>query len=365
MCCLETAANNSRQRWQQNLSSLRVAQCPWDPPPQQQQQQPIVNPPTLPSNVTKTEASPVTQQSSIPHPAQNGANAGQPYIKQEIKYEPGVGNYPPVSTYGAPGMSQLAQQRATHLLQQKFGAQANASLQAAGLHQQPPHAPLPGGQRPPHMQMPGPAQPRPPIPQYQPQQQSSVSTAQTDGSGDDAGDQWSEHVTFTQATGEEDRVWVDGLLRAHLDESIARTDSGLMVPLSEQPHLRNKKRKVLRQYLAGLSIAEAPTATTATALGVSQFDGGDDDEDDDKEEVKVRVRADEDEDAINSDLDDDEEEDQVDQNEGEGPVGETILCTYDKVQRVKNKWKCTLKDGILTTGGKEYVFHKANGEFEW
>jgi transcription initiation factor TFIIA large subunit len=30
-----------------------------------------------------------------------------------------------------------------------------------------------------------------------------------------------------------------------------------------------------------------------------------------------------------------------------------MLCTYDKVQRVKNKWKCTLKDGILTTNKKE------------
>lgn len=282
-----------------------------------------------------------------------------------MKYEPGVGSYPPVSNYGPPGMNPLAQQRASQLLQQQFGAQANASLQAAGLHQQPPRAPLPGGQRPPHMQMPGQGQPRPPIPPYQAQQQSSVGTAQTDGSGDDAGTQWSEHLTFTQAAGEEGGVWIDGMLRAHLEESIARTDSGLMVPLSEQPHLKNKKRKVLRHYLAGLSIAEAPTATTTTAPAVSQFDGGDDDEEDDKEEVKAKVRADEDEDAINSDLDDDEEEDQGEENDGEGPVGETILCTFDKVQRVKNKWKCTLKDGILTTGGKEYVFHKANGEYEW
>lgn len=27
--------------------------------------------------------------------------------------------------------------------------------------------------------------------------------------------------------------------------------------------------------------------------------------------------------------------------------------------------KCTLKDGVLTVNGKEYVFHKANGEYEW
>ncbi|PCD46092.1 hypothetical protein AU210_001505 [Fusarium oxysporum f. sp. radicis-cucumerinum] len=34
-------------------------------------------------------------------------------------------------------------------------------------------------------------------------------------------------------------------------------------------------------------------------------------------------------------------------------------------RRVKNKWKCTLKDGVLTVNGKEYVFHKATGEYEW
>jgi transcription initiation factor TFIIA large subunit len=27
--------------------------------------------------------------------------------------------------------------------------------------------------------------------------------------------------------------------------------------------------------------------------------------------------------------------------------------------------KCTLKDGVLTVNGKEYIFHKATGEYEW
>jgi transcription initiation factor TFIIA large subunit len=32
------------------------------------------------------------------------------------------------------------------------------------------------------------------------------------------------------------------------------------------------------------------------------------------------------------------------------------------------KWgnrKCVMKDGVLTVNGKEYVFHKAQGEYEW
>ena len=117
--------------------------------------------------------------------------------------------------------------------------------------------------------------------------------------------------------------------------------------------------------------------------GPGRFDGADED---DKDAVRKEIEAEEaDEDAINSDLDDsDEELENVDEDDADGPMGETILCTYDKVQRVKNKarsaghpshslyflltisqWKCTLKDGILTTNKKEYVFHKAQGEFEW
>ena len=104
------------------------------------------------------------------------------------------------------------------------------------------------------------------------------------------------------------------------------------------------------------------------------MDGGDDDD----------VKNEElDEDAINSDLDDPDEglNDEEDEDEG---MGHIMLCMYDKVQRVKNKWfvpfhfpsvrfwerltrnrKCVMKDGVLTVNGREYVFHKASGEYEW
>jgi transcription initiation factor TFIIA large subunit len=32
---------------------------------------------------------------------------------------------------------------------------------------------------------------------------------------------------------------------------------------------------------------------------------------------------------------------------------------------VKNKRKCNLKDGIMNLNGRDYLFHKATGEFEW
>lgn len=85
-------------------------------------------------------------------------------------------------------------------------------------------------------------------------------------------------------------------------------------------------------------------------------------------------KMDADTDEINSDLDD--SEDDVDGAEGEdnenggggasnNNPGDLVIALYDKVQRVKNKWKITLKDGIVSVQGKDYLFHKCNGEFEW
>ncbi|PFH49749.1 hypothetical protein AMATHDRAFT_76011 [Amanita thiersii Skay4041] len=69
--------------------------------------------------------------------------------------------------------------------------------------------------------------------------------------------------------------------------------------------------------------------------------------------------------AINSELDDSDTEGEEDAEEG--TVGETdiVFCTYDKVARVKNKWKCILKDGMIHINGRDYLFAKCTGEFEW
>eukprot|EP00892_Ulva_mutabilis_P004052 jgi/Ulvmu1/2018/UM120_0014.1 len=61
-----------------------------------------------------------------------------------------------------------------------------------------------------------------------------------------------------------------------------------------------------------------------------------------------------DKDGLDSDLEDDEAEDDV---------KNMVLAQYDKVVRNKNKWKCTMKNGIVHIDGREYVFSKATGEF--
>lgn len=42
-----------------------------------------------------------------------------------------------------------------------------------------------------------------------------------------------------------------------------------------------------------------------------------------------------------------------------------VLAQFDKVTRAKNKWKCSLKGGVMTLNGKDVLFGKANGEFFW
>ena len=75
-------------------------------------------------------------------------------------------------------------------------------------------------------------------------------------------------------------------------------------------------------------------------------------------------------DEINSDLDDDDEDDENDADgEGYDESGtmdeNVVLCQYEKVSRTRNKWRCVFKSGIIHVNGTDYVFSKANGEFEW
>ncbi|CAO3681065.1 unnamed protein product [Rhizopus microsporus] len=91
--------------------------------------------------------------------------------------------------------------------------------------------------------------------------------------------------------------------------------------------------------------------TKKSNVKILQLDGEDDEEE---------GRGDDD---INSDLDDTDDENE--EGEGGEEIEHIILCLYDKVTRTKNKWKCVLKDGIMLVNGRDYLFHRATGDFEW
>jgi transcription initiation factor TFIIA large subunit len=148
------------------------------------------------------------------------------------------------------------------------------------------------------------------------------------------------------AEGEEGRIAADQFMRARVDALAARQDSGLMMPLSQMP--KGRKRKAAARVLIAEDAERA--SSSAFAPSAAGFDGTKEEDDDDD----VKEEKEHDSDAINSDLDD-SEDDLANGDDSDDDTMDYMLCTYDKVQRVKNKWKCTLKDGILTTNKKECV----------
>ncbi|TPR11089.1 short chain dehydrogenase family protein [Aspergillus niger] len=341
-----------RKSWQKKLSSLGVAHFPWDPPPPQPappQTQNILPPTaTVPSNAPRPGPPPQPQHHVPPPPLQQPipqsapatapplqaptpVGAGPNAMGQQqphIKTEPGVNGQPgmiPMNNMMMPNSSnpQSAQERAANMLRQRYGAaaansvsqlqaqsQAQAAMAMPGQQRPQPMQHVPNGQAPQIKQEPG----------YPPVSQPPVGNTQTDGAGDDALSAWKAEVARRREAAERQGGEGDRLLREHLRQRMLQLEGGgLMLPLDEHDY----SSKTLTR---GLVATQAEPAEVSEVAGSSLHP------------PKV----------LGAQFD-----------------GQVMLCTYDKVQRVKNKWKCTLKDGILTTGGKEYVFHKGQGEFEW
>ncbi|MCJ1355319.1 MAG: transcription factor IIA subunit alpha [Icmadophila ericetorum] len=367
-----------RTTWQKKLSANHVAIFPWDPAPAPQ---PIANPTPLPSNVSRPQPM-STPLPSAPAaaPAANNTNGAV-----QIKAEPGTGaNYDlqniPMKN-GVPPFNQPALERAGQLLKEKYGdsaalqvnqlqqraAQAAQSSQAQHVgqqsiqpteeqrRQQAERYQYQQQQQAQHMQQ------QQAIAMRQRQQQllasqqrANASNVQNNGQTDGPSD-WASMVAQRRAEALEVRSDADRNIRDRVEQMSREMEGGgLMMPLPKQSKKPlGKKRKVE----SGSPTSALPSETVGAqkellSAHIPQYDGGlGDSEEDDKAGIKDDPDLD-DEDAINSDLDD-PDENVVDETEEDGQQGQIMLCTYDKVQRVKNKWKCTLKDGVLTTSGKE------------
>lgn len=257
-----------------------------------------------------------------------------------------------------PTNPQSARDRAASLMQARFGAAANNSVNSLHAQSQTQaQAPLtmPGQPHPQNPQQASNGQ-TPQVkqePGYPPMSQPFLGNAQSDGASDALAD-WKTEVARRREAAQRQPGQNDRILREHLRQRMLEMEGGgLLVPLEERQQSLSSSSTMSRKLaanLATLNLSESPSIpATGASSSVSQppttraqFDGpGGDDE-----------KVEDDEDAINSDLDDPEDH-EAEENDAEDAVGQVMLCTYDKVQRVKNKWKCTLKDGILTTGGKE------------
>lgn len=259
--------------------------------------------------------------------ANGNPNGGteQPQVKPDPGYTDPISELPPMSSL--PAMS--AQQRAANNLREKFGNAAQNQvnqLQAQSQAALPFPAPQNQQGESQSANRQDPSQPG----------NSTLGSAQTDGAGD-AMAEWKAEVARRRQAAQQQGGAGDRLLREQMKRlALQKEGGGLMVPYDERyGSSKSSKRKITSA--TGPTPAVPTTSGASTGQIGSQYDGPDEEED---------------EDAINSDLDDPDDLGPEDPDADEG-VGEVMLCTYDKVQRVKNKWKCTLKDGILSTGGKE------------
>lgn len=330
--------------WQQKLTDLHIAHFPWDPAP-----------PAQPEPPAKKNA---PQQSMPQVKKETGVNMQQQLIPQDgvrVKTEPGY-EHQGISapTMGNPSLNpQLAAMRAQQNIQQKFGGAAvPLMMQQQQQHQQhqqhqqqqqrngAPQKPPGGG-----LMLPG-------LGPIQPQVHNGQSgIPQHDGASDVHGD-----LIPVGGWGSLTRAQADKIILTKIGNVEKYNQAfGAAVQRLGIKEAAGRRRR-LDAYEATLSADTSypypSSMASSTAAGPSQLDGG------------SSAEPEDDEDAINSDLDDPEDGDIENQDEDETPQ-QVMLCMYDKVQRTKNKWKCVLKDGVLTIEGKEYVFHKATGEYEW
>lgn len=386
------------------LSARGVAQMPWDPKPQ---------PPAPPQQSQAPHSSVPNGLPQASYQQYNGHQATAPNGGgSRVKTEPGTDSqYHGLPNTGYPPNAEGGIVRAQHLVQQQYGPNASASLNS--MQQQRGGLALPGQQpRPQGLQLPAgatqaaqqhaiqnqqsqqsqqsfqqqqqramqqhamqqqqqqaqqhqqqqqQAQPRikvendGPQPQQGNYQQQPPQSYQTDGA-DEGLEEWRTMLAERRAINAEQGRHADRLMRDQVMRMSENMQNGLMVPLEEHPsHPDNAKRRVSSHKTQQSS----STSQSSAFPSVPQFDGGDD------EDEKAHVKDEDDADAINSDLDDSDDDNKDAMGEDDDEHMDNILCTYDKVQRVKNKWKCTLKDGVMSVGGKEWVFHKGMGEFEW
>lgn len=309
------------------------------------------------SNYHQIDTPPMPQTQSAfqlpplpPMQPMNG-NTNEPRIKPEPGAESGL-NLP---SYNAPSTGLTASQRAAQNLQATYGARAAASINAiqGNLPQQSQQQTHQQNIQQQQQRPGGPLNQRPQISTAQYQQAMAeaaarqraqlqpTGNAQTDGADEIDGGSFGivKHVDSDGQEVEMGRIEIDKIIRQRIEAMGKRMEGGgLMLPLKKRtPVAPIKKRKDVSVGNSGSNAGSHPVPNDlSSSHAPAQFDGGDEDDDSD-DKANVLKDEDLDEDAINSDLDDPDDELNDDEDDDEA-MGHIMLCMYDKVQRVKNKW---------------------------
>jgi transcription initiation factor TFIIA large subunit len=299
------------------------------------------------------QSQPTFQLPPLPPMQPMNGNANEPRIKSE----PGVENGLNLPSYNAPSTGLTAQQRAAQNLQATYGARAAASINAiqGNLPQQSQQQTHQQNMQQQQQQQrhAGPPIQRPQMSTAQYQQAMAeaaarqraqiqpTGNAQTDGADEIDGESYGivKHVDSAGQEVEMGRVEIDTMIRQRIEAMGKRMEGGgLMLPLKKRATVAPiKKRKDVSAGHSGSNAGLNPVPNDlSSSYAPAQFDGGDEDDDSD-DKANVIKDEDLDEDAINSDLDDPDDGLNEDEDDDEA-MGHIMLCMYDKVQRVKNKW---------------------------
>lgn len=187
------------------------------------------------------------------------------------------------------------------------------------------------------------------------------------------------------------------------DESIDDEEAGIGQPPVTKDFftLSTTNKRKREDFLAGsfipqqdgagdtssLSLGKAPYGLEhSTSSTIPQSDGVDDNYDDDVAEEDYNEPGEEEQQASNdgevkaakaegaesdgsepplNEDDDLDDLDDLDEGDEASKTEHLVVAQFEKVTRSKNKWKCILKDGVMHLNKRDYLFSKANGEFEF
>uniref|UniRef100_A0A914HTZ1 Uncharacterized protein n=1 Tax=Globodera rostochiensis TaxID=31243 RepID=A0A914HTZ1_GLORO len=143
-----------------------------------------------------------------------------------------------------------------------------------------------------------------------------------------------------------------------------------------------------RQWASSNKRNKAKTDGKANSrLELAQLDGGrgkappgmtdesseeEEDREDEEDPTLSAIKYGLDEDHIDGEAEEEEEplnsgDDQSDDEDLDTlfDADNVVVCQFEKVHRARNKWKFTLKDGMMQIRGKDFCFQKCTGEAEW
>ncbi|PQE08557.1 hypothetical protein CJF30_00005408 [Rutstroemia sp. NJR-2017a BBW] len=332
----ESVLEELRKGWQQKLSQLQVATFPWDPKPDPPA--PITNPPTVPSNAAGYQnmgSIPVTQANPMPPmPSMNNSNNGP-----RIKTEPGMENQNHNMTpapYQNPVMplpnATTAQQRAAQNLQAAYGQRAAASIDSIRGGAAPPQPQQNMPQNMQHQQAMHHQQAQQQM-QHQQMQQQRPANAMPPQQQQQARPSQPE-IAYSQAMAAQ---------AAQMQQSAMHSRNGQ--PPQNGPN---------GQYTQNGHGGQNPQG----GVGGAQTDGtGDDSEESigvikqfDSEGNEIAMGRIDIDNLIRGKI----------ESMGKAMEGGGLMLPLKEATKTKNR-----SHGVLTVNGKEYVFHKASGEYEW